>query len=49
MKVGIVGLDRWAKVLTRAARKAEKTKVVAAFSRSEEKRTAFEQHTGVPT
>ena len=49
VKVGIVGLGRWAKVLTRAARKSEKIKVVAAFSRSEEKRTAFEQDTGVPT
>lgn len=49
VQVGIVGLGRWAKVLTRAARKSEKIKVVAAFSRSEEKRTAFERDTGVPT
>lgn len=49
VKVGIVGLGRWAKVLTRAARKSEEIKIVAAFSRSEEKRTAFEHDTGVPT
>ena len=49
VKVGIVGLGRWAKVLTRAARKCEEIKIVAAFSRSEEKRTAFEHDTGVPT
>src|SRR5436305_4446448 len=49
VKVGIVGLGRWAKVLTRAATKSDKIKIVAAFSRSEEKRTAFEQDTGVPT
>ena len=46
--VGIVGLGRWAKVLTRAAAKSEKLKIVAAFSRSEEKRRAFEQEVGVP-
>src|SRR5438067_2322422 len=49
VKVGIVGLGRWAKVLTRAAAKSEKIKIVSAFSRSEEKRTAFKQDTGVPT
>src|SRR5215472_11057952 len=49
VKVGIVGLGRWAKVLARAARKSEKIKIVAAFSRSEEKRMAFQQETGVPT
>src|SRR5437016_5750866 len=49
VKIGIVGLGRWAKVLTRAAARSEKIKIVTAFSRSEEKRTAFEQDTGVPT
>ncbi len=48
VKVGIVGLGRWAKVLTRAASKSEKIKIVAGFSRSEEKRQAFEQELGVP-
>jgi len=48
VKVGIVGLGRWAKVLTRAAAKSEKIKIVAAYSRSEEKRLAFELDLGVP-
>jgi predicted dehydrogenase len=48
VKVGIVGLGRWAKVLTRAAAKSEKIKIVAGYSRSEEKRAAFEQELGVP-
>ena len=46
--VGIVGLGRWARVLTCAAAKSEKLKIVAAFSRSEEKRRTFEQEVGVP-
>jgi predicted dehydrogenase len=48
VKVGIVGLGRWAKVLTRAAAESEKIKIVAGFSRSEEKRLAFERELGVP-
>jgi predicted dehydrogenase len=48
VKVGIVGLGRWAKVLTRGTAKSDKIKIVAAFSRSEEKRVAFEQETNVP-
>jgi len=47
VKVGIVGLGRWAKVLTRAAAKSDKLKIVAAYSRSEEKRQNFERETGV--
>lgn len=47
VKVGIVGLGRWAKVLTRAAAKSEQIKIVAGFSRSEDKREAFEQELGV--
>jgi predicted dehydrogenase len=46
--VGIVGLGRWAKVLTKASSKSEKIKIVAGFSRSEEKRQAFQAETGVP-
>jgi predicted dehydrogenase len=45
--MGIVGLGRWAKVLTKAASKSDKLKIVAGYSRSEEKRQAFEQQTGV--
>jgi predicted dehydrogenase len=48
IKVGIVGLGRWAKVLTRAAGKSQQLKIVAGFSRSEEKRLAFQKEMGVP-
>ncbi len=48
VKVGIVGLGRWAKVLTRAAAQSNKIKIVAGYSRSEETRAAFEQEMGVP-
>jgi len=49
VKVGIIGLGRWAKVLTRAALKSEKFKIVAGYSRSEEKRQAYEQEFGIAT
>lgn len=48
VKVGIVGLGRWAKVLTRAISKSQKLKIVAAYSRSEDKRQAFHQAFGIP-
>lgn len=48
VKVGIVGLGRWAKVLARAAAKSDKIRIVAGYSRSDEKRQAFEQELGVP-
>ena len=48
VKVGIVGLGRWAKVLTRAAAKSDRLQIVAGYSRSEEKRSAFAQELGVP-
>jgi len=47
VKLGIVGLGRWAKVLTRASKQSDKLRIVAGFSRSEEKRAAFEKETGV--
>jgi predicted dehydrogenase len=47
IKVGIVGLGRWAKVLTRAAGKSNQLQIAAAFSRSQDKRAAFQQETGV--
>ncbi|HYH40681.1 MAG TPA: Gfo/Idh/MocA family oxidoreductase [Burkholderiales bacterium] len=47
VKVGIVGLGRWAQVLTRAAAKSDKLEIVAGYSRSEDKRSAFHQATGV--
>jgi len=47
VKMGIVGLGRWAKVLTRASKQSDKLRIVSGFSRSEEKRAAFERETGV--
>ena len=46
-KVGIVGLGRWAKVLTRAAAKSNELKIVSAYSRTEDKRQAFAREFGV--
>jgi predicted dehydrogenase len=48
VKLGIVGLGRWAKVLTRAAAKSDKLRIVAGTSRSEEKRSAFAKEMQVP-
>jgi predicted dehydrogenase len=47
VKVGIVGLGRWAKVLTRAAKNSDRLQIVAGYSRSEEKRQAFAREMGV--
>src|SRR5262245_35159604 len=47
VKVGIVGLGRWAKVLTRAARDSAALEIVSGFSRSEENRAAFQREFGV--
>ena len=47
VKVGIVGLGRWAKVLTRAARTSDAIEIVSGFSRSEESRAAFQSEFGV--
>jgi predicted dehydrogenase len=46
-KVGIVGLGRWARVLSRAAAQSKMIEIVAGFSRSEGKRQAFQQDTGI--
>ena len=48
LNIGIVGLGRWARVLTRAAGKSRALAIVAGYSRSEEKRAAFQRDTGVP-
>ncbi|MGH8618963.1 MAG: Gfo/Idh/MocA family protein [Burkholderiales bacterium] len=48
VKLGIIGLGRWAKVLTRAVAKSDQLKIVAGYSRSQEKRDAFEKELGVP-
>jgi predicted dehydrogenase len=47
VKLGIVGLGRWAKVLTRASLKSSKLRIVSGYSRSEDKRAAFEKELGV--
>jgi predicted dehydrogenase len=47
VKVGIVGLGRWAKVLTRAIKPSGKIEIVSGFSRSQEKRESFAQEMGV--
>jgi len=49
VKIGIIGLGRWAKVLTRAAKKSTKFAIVCGFSRSEAKREAYQQEFGIPT
>ena len=46
-KLGIVGLGRWAKVLARAVAKSDKLKIVAGYSRTEDKRRAFQQEFGI--
>jgi predicted dehydrogenase len=49
VKVGIVGLGRWARVLARAAAKSDALSIVSGYSRSEENRSAFERDFGVPS
>ncbi len=48
VKVGIVGLGRWARVLTRAAARSQHVEIAACFTRTESKRTEFARETGVP-
>jgi predicted dehydrogenase len=47
IKLGIVGLGRWAKVLARAAAQSDRLKIVACYSRTEEKRRAFAAEFGM--
>ena len=47
VKVGIVGLGRWAKVLTRASKKSDKLQIVSGYSRTADKREAFAKEFGV--
>ena len=47
VKVGIVGLGRWAKVLTRASKASNSIEIVQGFSRSEKSRADFEKEFGV--
>src|ERR1700688_3838203 len=48
VKTGIIGLGRWAKVLTKASKKSKLLEIVAGYSRSEEKRTVFQQELCIP-
>jgi predicted dehydrogenase len=48
VKLGIVGLGRWATVLAKAAKSSDQLKIVAGFSRSEDNRQAFARDMGVP-
>jgi predicted dehydrogenase len=47
VKVGIVGLGRWAKVLARASRHSDRLEIAAAYSRTDEKRKTFAREFGV--
>ena len=47
VSVGMIGLGRWARVLARAAAGSSHLKIVEGYSRSEAKRKAFEQETGI--
>lgn len=49
VRLGIIGLGRWARVLTRASKLSEELEIVAGFSRTQEKRDAFTAATGVLT
>jgi predicted dehydrogenase len=48
VKVGIVGLGRWARVLAKASSASDKIEIALGFSRSEDKRRAFAHDLGVP-
>jgi len=48
VKVGIVGLGRWARVLTSAAKKSDKFEIVSGFSRSRDKRDAYQKDCDIP-
>ena len=49
VKVGIIGLGRWARVLARGARQSDQIEIVKGFSRSADKRDAFQAEYGVPS
>lgn len=48
VKLGIVGLGRWAKVLARAALRSPKLRIVSGYTRNPEKREAFSREFGIP-
>ena len=47
VKLGIVGLGRWARVLTAAAKTSDKLQVARGFTRTPDKRDAFTRETGI--
>ena len=49
VKLGIIGLGRWARVLARAAKPSDKLQIVAGYSRTEDKRASFTKDTGMAT
>lgn len=48
VKLASIGLGRWAKVLARGAQRGSVIELASCFSRSEEKRAAFQEEFGVP-
>ena len=48
IKLGIIGLGRWARVLTRAAKTSDKFQIAAGYTRTPDKRDAFTKETGIP-
>ncbi|HJS71450.1 MAG TPA: Gfo/Idh/MocA family oxidoreductase [Acidimicrobiia bacterium] len=48
VRLASIGLGRWAKVLARGAQRGSVIELVSCFSRSEEKRAAFQEEFGVP-
>ena len=48
IRLASVGLGRWARVLARGAQRGDVVELYSCFSRSEEKRKAFQEEYGVP-
>lgn len=48
VRLAPIGLGRWAKVLARGAQRGSVIELASCFSRSEEKRAAFQEEFGVP-
>jgi predicted dehydrogenase len=48
VRLASIGLGRWARVLARGAQRGSVVELASCFSRSEEKRSAFQEEFGVP-
>jgi UDP-N-acetyl-2-amino-2-deoxyglucuronate dehydrogenase len=48
VRLAPVGLGRWSRVLARAAQRGDVIELASCFSRSEEKRSAFQEEFGIP-